>query len=231
MHPVRSSILFSRLILAWYDICMYIRVYMMPLNHGNSHVSQKLNHFHPSCIRKVMKIRQQERIPNTDILQWANRPTAGVMIMKVQLRYSDHVVWIPHYWFPNCLCSLHTSLLVPQERLLENCTMADTSVAGNGKETRAASLNHCSIDFSIKPGDKKPMKGRHHADWSMIALHALIAKVWDFKLSSPSLQHLPPFGQSITVRSGWKRGLSAIRKPIAKFLSRELNCSHPQPQR
>ena len=64
---------------------------------------RKINHFHLSCLRKIMKIRWQDKIPDTEVLKQANMPSIGCMVMKAQLRWTGHLVRMPDERIPKKL--------------------------------------------------------------------------------------------------------------------------------
>ena len=48
--------------------------------------SQKLNHFHTTSLRKLLNIKWQERIPDTEVLTRASLPSIYTIFMQTQLR-------------------------------------------------------------------------------------------------------------------------------------------------
>ena len=53
---------------------------------------KRLNHFHMTCLRKILKIKWQDRIPDTEVLQQTNMPSIFTLLRKAQLRWAGHVV-------------------------------------------------------------------------------------------------------------------------------------------
>ena len=53
--------------------------------------AKKLNHFHLSCLRKLLKIRWQDKIPDTKILKKANMQDVHTLLKLAQLRWTGHV--------------------------------------------------------------------------------------------------------------------------------------------
>ncbi|VDL99183.1 unnamed protein product [Schistocephalus solidus] len=51
----------------------------------------KLNHIHLSCLRRILKLRWQDRIPDTEVLERAGLPSIYVQLKQLQLRWSGHV--------------------------------------------------------------------------------------------------------------------------------------------
>ena len=51
-----------------------------------------LDQFHLRCLRKIMGISWEDRVPNTEVLHRANMPGVEALIIKAQLRWVGHVV-------------------------------------------------------------------------------------------------------------------------------------------
>ncbi|BHF57155.1 hypothetical protein SprV_0100009600 [Sparganum proliferum] len=56
--------------------------------------ARRLNHFHLSCLRQILKLRWQDRIPDTDVLQRTGILSIYAMLKQVQLRWNGHLVRI-----------------------------------------------------------------------------------------------------------------------------------------
>ena len=54
--------------------------------------SKSLNSFHLKCLRKILKIRWQDKVPDTEVLHRADATSIHTLISKNQLRGSGHVV-------------------------------------------------------------------------------------------------------------------------------------------
>ena len=65
--------------------------------------ARKLNHVHTICLRKLMKIKWQDKIPDTVVLAKANLPSIYSMLIKSQLRWAGHVVRLPDFRLPKQL--------------------------------------------------------------------------------------------------------------------------------
>ena len=57
--------------------------------------AKKLNHFHLSCLRKLLKIRWQDKIPDTEVLKKANTQSVHTLLKLAQLRWTGHVTRMP----------------------------------------------------------------------------------------------------------------------------------------
>ena len=53
--------------------------------------TKRLNHFHTSCLRKILKIKWQDRIPDTEVLKRAGMQSAHTLLKLAQLRWTGHV--------------------------------------------------------------------------------------------------------------------------------------------
>ena len=57
--------------------------------------AKKLNHFHLSCLRKILKIRWQDKIPDTEVLKKAKMQSVQTLLKLAQLRWTGHVTRMP----------------------------------------------------------------------------------------------------------------------------------------
>ncbi|VDM00774.1 unnamed protein product [Schistocephalus solidus] len=105
--PVKASQAFGRLqAFVWNrhgihlktKLKMYKAVVLMTLLYGAetwtvySNQSRKLNHFYLSCLRRILKLRWQDRMPDTEVLEWTGILSIPAMLRQVQLRLSGHLV-------------------------------------------------------------------------------------------------------------------------------------------
>ena len=65
--------------------------------------AKRLNRFHLNCLRKILHIRWQDHIPDTEVLERCNLQTVHTMLMKAQLRWAGHVARMPDYRLPKQL--------------------------------------------------------------------------------------------------------------------------------
>ena len=65
--------------------------------------ARKLNHFHTTCLRRLLGIRWQDRIPDTEVLAKADLPSIHTILMQYQLRWAGHVVRMPDDRLPKRL--------------------------------------------------------------------------------------------------------------------------------
>ena len=62
--------------------------------------AKRLNHFHTSCLRKLLKIKWQDRIPDTEVLKWAGMQSVHTLLKLAQFRWTGHVIKMPDKRLP-----------------------------------------------------------------------------------------------------------------------------------
>ena len=62
--------------------------------------AQRLNHFHLSCLRKILKIRWQDKIPDTEFLKKAKMQSVHTLLKLAHLRWTGHVTRMPDERLP-----------------------------------------------------------------------------------------------------------------------------------
>lgn len=65
--------------------------------------ARKLNHFHMTSLRKLLSIKWQEKIPDTEVLTRAGLPSIYTMLMQSQLCWAGHIVRMPDHQLPKKL--------------------------------------------------------------------------------------------------------------------------------
>ena len=65
--------------------------------------AKQLNHFHLSCLRRLLHIRWQDKIPDTEVLEQTGLPSIYTMLQKMQVRWAGHVVRMPDSRLPKQL--------------------------------------------------------------------------------------------------------------------------------
>ena len=65
--------------------------------------ANKLNHFHTVSLRKLINIKWQDKIPDTEVLTKADLPSIHSILIKAQLWWAGHVVRMPDYRLPKHL--------------------------------------------------------------------------------------------------------------------------------
>ena len=61
--------------------------------------ARRLNHFH-SCLRKLLEIKWQDKIPYTEVLKKAGMQSMHVVLKLAQLRWTGHVIRMPDKRLP-----------------------------------------------------------------------------------------------------------------------------------
>nr|VZI34274.1 unnamed protein product [Spirometra erinaceieuropaei] len=54
--------------------------------------ARRLNHFHLSCLRRILRLNWQDRIPDTEVLERTGIVSIYTMLRQMQLRWSGHLV-------------------------------------------------------------------------------------------------------------------------------------------
>ena len=62
--------------------------------------AKRLNHFHTSCFRKLLKVKWQDRIPDTEVLKSAGIQSVHTFLKLAQLRWTGHVTRMPKERLP-----------------------------------------------------------------------------------------------------------------------------------
>ena len=62
--------------------------------------AKTLNHFHTSCLRKFLKIKWQDRIPDTEVQKRAGMHSVHTLLKLAQLRWTGHVTRMPDKRLP-----------------------------------------------------------------------------------------------------------------------------------
>ena len=62
--------------------------------------AKRLNDFHTSCLRKLLKIKWQDLIPDTEVLKRAGMQSIHTLLKLAQLRWTGHVTRMPDERLP-----------------------------------------------------------------------------------------------------------------------------------
>ena len=65
----------------------------------------KDNHFHTSCLRKLLKIKCQDRIPDKEVPKSAGMQSVHTLLKMAQLRWTGHVTRMPEERLPKKILS------------------------------------------------------------------------------------------------------------------------------
>ena len=64
------------------------------------HQIPKLDQFHMRCLRSIARIKWQDRVPNTSVLEICGLTGVEAMLLQAQFRWVGHVVRIPDTRIP-----------------------------------------------------------------------------------------------------------------------------------
>ena len=84
-------------------IQLYRSAILSPLLYGGENWTpyrrhiQKLDSFHMKCLRRILNVKWQDKMPNTDVLERCKITGSESMLMRLQLRWCGHV-----YCMPDC---------------------------------------------------------------------------------------------------------------------------------
>nr|VZI28997.1 unnamed protein product [Spirometra erinaceieuropaei] len=65
--------------------------------------ARRLNHCHLSCLRRILRLKWQDRIPDTDVLEQTGILSIYTMLRQMQLRWSGHLVRMDNERLPKRL--------------------------------------------------------------------------------------------------------------------------------
>ena len=100
--------------------------------------AKQLNHFHMSCLRRLLNIKWQDKIPDTEVLERAGIPSVHTLLQKAQARWAGHVVRMP-------------DSRLPKQLLYGELSQGKRSVGGQKKRFKdclKASLKSLDIDLT-----------------------------------------------------------------------------------
>ncbi|KAI2644494.1 hypothetical protein H4Q32_028042 [Labeo rohita] len=78
-------------------LCVYQACILSTLLYGSetwttyARHERKLNSFHMRCLRRILQIKWQDRVPNTEVLERANMSTLHAVLSERRLRWLGHV--------------------------------------------------------------------------------------------------------------------------------------------
>ena len=64
------------------------------------HHAKRLNHFYLSYLRKLLKIKWKDKIPDTEVLKKAGMQSMHTVLKIAQLRWTGHFIKMPDERFP-----------------------------------------------------------------------------------------------------------------------------------
>ena len=104
--------------------------------------AKKLNHFHLSCLMKLLKIRWQDKIPDTEVLKKAKMQSVHTLLKLAQLRWTGHVTRMPDE-----RCQRKFSM--------ENCNKESVHMVAKRNATKTLLKPRLRISiFKLSPGNR-----------------------------------------------------------------------------
>ena len=97
--------------------------------------AKRLNHFHTSCLRKLLRIKWQDRIPDTEVLKRAGMQSVHTLLKLALLRWTGHITRMPDKRLPK-------KLLYGE---LQDGKRSNGGQKKRYKDTLKASLKDCNI--------------------------------------------------------------------------------------
>ena len=83
-----------------------VKVYLTTLLYGcetwivYQRHARKLNHFQTTCLRRILSLKWQEKIPDTEVLTQADLPSVYTILMQSQLHWAGHMVGMADHRLP-----------------------------------------------------------------------------------------------------------------------------------
>ncbi|XP_046846768.1 uncharacterized protein LOC124440414 [Xenia sp. Carnegie-2017] len=65
--------------------------------------ARQLNHYHTTCLRRILRIKWQDKVPDTDVLSRSNQPSIYTLLMRAQIRWAGHIARMPDERIPKQL--------------------------------------------------------------------------------------------------------------------------------
>jgi hypothetical protein len=65
--------------------------------------ARKLNHFHMNCLRRLLKRKWRDKVPDTEVLTRAKLPFIFMLLQKAQVKWAGHIVRMPDEHIPKQL--------------------------------------------------------------------------------------------------------------------------------
>ena len=110
--------------------------------------AKKLNHFHLSCLRKLLKIRWQDKIPDTEVLKKAKMQSVHTLLKLAQLRWTGHVSRMPDERLPKKVLYGFS---------MENCKKESAHKVAKRNATKTPLKPRLRISiFKRSPGNRLP---------------------------------------------------------------------------
>ena len=104
--------------------------------------AKKLNHFILSCLKKLLKIRWQDKIPDTEVLKKAKMQSVHTLLKLPQLRWTGHLTRMP-------------GERLPKKFSMENCKKESAHKVAKRNATKTPLKPRLRISiFQLSPGNR-----------------------------------------------------------------------------
>ena len=103
---LRSSVWERKGVSLWTKLSVYKAIVLTTLLYASEtwtvyqRHAKKLNRFHLNCLRKLLRVKWQDKVPDTEILEQTGMSSIFTMLRKTQLRWAGHVVRMPDERLP-----------------------------------------------------------------------------------------------------------------------------------
>ena len=160
---------------------------------------RKLNHFHTTCLRKLLGIKWQDKIPDTEVLTCADLPSIYTILMQSQVRWAGHVARM-------------SNVRLPKKLLFGELQQGKRSQGGQKKrfkDTLKASLKAFNISHNTWE-----QSAQHRAAWQSAVPQGCQSMLWLKNAGRPgrteptTLQQPPPI-PVYTATDSFGRGLAS----------------------
>ena len=134
--------------------------------------ARKLNHFHTTCLRKLLGIKWQDKIPDTEVLRCTSLPSIYTILMQSQLCWAGHVVCMPDHWLPKRLFygELQQGKHLPRrpEKALQRHTKSLVEGLQHQHQHLAADCTwHRKVASICSQGCKNPWSQQDSSSWAV----------------------------------------------------------------
>ena len=120
--------------------------------------AKQLNAFHMRCLRRLLNIRWQDKVPDTEVLHRAEMESIYAMLKRSQLRWAGHVCRMPDERLPK-------RLLYGE---LRHGRRSRGGQRKRYKDTLKASLKSCGLDPETWEAD-----AQHRSNWRSAVKHGV----------------------------------------------------------
>ena len=140
--------------------------------------SKRLNHFHLSRLRKLLKIKWQDKIPDTEVLKKAGMQSIHTVLKLAQIRWTGHVI-----------------IRMPDERLPKEVFYGELQEGkrsqGDQKKRYKDTLKASLKDFDIPMGSWE-QTAQEQSKWRGLINKGAALSIKNQRTNGPINAHLKP---------------------------------------